>query len=29
VEVERFSHARDIPAEYLPPHPPIEFSDES
>jgi hypothetical protein len=29
VDVERFSHARDIPAEYLPPHPPIEFSDES
>jgi hypothetical protein len=29
VEVERFSHARDVPPEYLPPHPPIEFSDES
>jgi hypothetical protein len=27
IEVERFSHARDVPAEYLPPHPPIEFSD--
>jgi hypothetical protein len=28
VEVDRFSHARDVPAEYLSPHPQIEFSDE-
>jgi hypothetical protein len=28
MEVERFSRARDVPAEYLPPHPLIEFTDE-
>jgi len=28
MEVERFSRARDVPVEYLPPHPLIEFADD-
>jgi len=28
MEVERFSRARDVPVEYLPPHPLIEFGDD-